>query len=432
MTLPTLTSQVDVEKLRSAWASYKTNPRKGDQFAREIRHGFAALTYRQTEILNRDRDATKASDGKILEAEFDRNLAAMEEIKRWVQEIDYNESPADSTKTPPGSRAAGFGSPAMDGPNAKIRRAVDTGLPDDMRAPGWDFSREQLDELREAGSRKGTKVVTAANAPHNPDYTPALSFLREPTRIADYIPTFSMGSGSVFYSRITTAASAAAFVAAGTLKPESSPSITRAEAVARKIAHWVDVEDEVFMDSEGFDAWIREEVIAGVIDQESNALLNGTGVAPQFAGVLNTPGILTLAKGTESSLETLFLGAQSLRTGASKVGPTMVAVHPTNYSTMRLQKAAGSGEYLAGDPSQDVVVPTLWGIPVVQTTQIAAGTALLGNWAMGAKLHLRQAPNVEIGRAGDGLKKNVMTVVAEERLALEVGRPTCFVAITGI
>lgn len=409
-------------ELQPVWEQYlslrKSRPSACAEIATELRSQQRAWSA-VAEPLSQ-KSSLKASEQR----QFDDALVVMETMKGWLRQIGDDEAPAGS--------AGAASHAAVDGPGKSRSFGHRTPVADSLRAPSWSFTKAQVADLADAGAAKGTKVVSTTNVPYSPDYAAPEGFLREPTRIADYIPTFPLATGSIFYSRLTTATSAAEFVASGALKPESTVNITRAEAVARKLAHWVDVEDEVFDDTEAFEAFMAEELIAGVIDRESGALLNGTGVAPQFAGILNVPGILVQAKGTESSLETLFLANQKLRTGPSKVVGEMVALHPDDYSEMRLQKALGSGEYLAGDPSQDALVPTLWGLDVVQTTALTPGTGLLGAWSRGAKIHLRKPPSVEVGRSGTGIKSNVMTMVAEERLALEVNRPTCFVSITGI
>jgi HK97 family phage major capsid protein len=75
-----------------------------------------------------------------------------------------------------------------------------------------------------------------------------------------------------------------------------------------------------------------------------------------------------------------------------------------------------------------LVGPTLWGKRVVPTNSITAGTFLVGAMAMGAQIWDRMDAAVQISfEDGDNFKKNMATLLAEERLALTVYRPSAFI-----
>jgi hypothetical protein len=79
----------------------------------------------------------------------------------------------------------------------------------------------------------------------------------------------------------------------------------------------------------------------------------------------------------------------------------------------------------------------LWGIPVVVTTQIAAGTAIVASIASGAgifwtRLGLWITFDPYAGPSGTNFVTNTFTYRAEERVALSVPRPTALNIVTGL
>jgi HK97 family phage major capsid protein len=77
--------------------------------------------------------------------------------------------------------------------------------------------------------------------------------------------------------------------------------------------------------------------------------------------------------------------------------------------------------------------PNVWGIKMVVTTQMTAGTVLVGNFATAAKLFVREEPRIETSRGGAAeFNANISLIRAEVRLALAVVRQTALVKITGM
>lgn len=109
-------------------------------------------------------------------------------------------------------------------------------------------------------------------------------------------------------------------------------------------------------------------------------------------------GILTRVKPTETSIETLELAATDLRIGASFVEPDGLIVHPSTWSLLRRTKDS-TVHYIVGDPTGGETM-RLWNIPVTETTAIAAGTALLANFAQSTMAYVREGIRVETSKWG--------------------------------
>ena len=70
----------------------------------------------------------------------------------------------------------------------------------------------------------------------------------------------------------------------------------------------------------------------------------------------------------------------------------------------------------------------MWKLPVVDTNSIPAGKFMVGAMDMGAQLFDREEAAVEVSTEdGDNFRTNMVTIRAEERLALAVYRPESFV-----
>ena len=87
---------------------------------------------------------------------------------------------------------------------------------------------------------------------------------------------------------------------------------------------------------------------------------------------------------------------------------------------------SGDGRYIIGNP-QGTLTPTLWGLPVVATQAMTIRKFLTGAFKLGAQLFDRWDARVETGFVNDDFIKNLVTVLAEERLALAVYRPEAFI-----
>jgi HK97 family phage major capsid protein len=103
-----------------------------------------------------------------------------------------------------------------------------------------------------------------------------------------------------------------------------------------------------------------------------------------------------------------------------------------------LSKSATTGAYYAaGILSEDG--RQLWGLDVIVSPMISQGTALVGDFTNGAKLHLRDDVRMTFAESGlsddnesDMFRKNQIRIRAEERLGFELTRPDAFTVITNV
>lgn len=101
-------------------------------------------------------------------------------------------------------------------------------------------------------------------------------------------------------------------------------------------------------------------------------------------------------------------------------------LHPEDWEEIELTKTT-EGAYVWGNPAT-LLNPTIWGLPVIESTALSSGEFLIGNFMMAAQIWDRELSNVEVStETGDNFKTNMVTIRAEERLALTVYRPEAIV-----
>lgn len=295
--------------------------------------------------------------------------------------------------------------------------------------------KEMHDAVRHGkGYRAHVKELTTGSV-GAPELTqvvsPALAFKREPTRILTLIPTAAATSPVIRYY-VTTGTATAAAVAEGGLKPESSITYTPVDVEATKIAHRIRVTDEALVDIPAFVAVLQQDMVAGVIEAENAALLAATVVGAQtFPGLLNVTGIQTRVKGLDTVLDALEQALLDLRIGGSYIEPDGMVLHPTDWSRIRRVKDA-DGRYLVGVDPTVAATPQLWNVPVVVTTAMPVGTALVGAFADSAVAYIRDPLTLDTDRSGDDFDRNKTSIRAEERIILTVPRPAGLVKVTGL
>jgi HK97 family phage major capsid protein len=259
--------------------------------------------------------------------------------------------------------------------------------------------------------------------------------------VADLLAPGSTDSNLVRYLKETTATNAAAPVAEGAAKPESTLVFSAVDEPVRKIATFLPVSDEMLEDYSQIRSYINARLGLFVRLAEEDQLLNGTGVAPAILGLTQRAGLTAAqAKGADSIADAVFKEIMKIY-NASFLMPDAIVFNPLDWQDARLEKDA-QGQYYGGGPfagpisrsiDGGVIFDTYWGLPVVVTPAQTNGTAFLGAFSTAAQIFRRTGLTVETSNSHqDFFQKNLTAIRAEERLALAVYRPAAFGTVTGI
>jgi hypothetical protein len=223
----------------------------------------------------------------------------------------------------------------------------------------------------------------------------------------------------------------AATVHAGGQMPETSLTPTQTILTARKVAIFSTVTDELMTDFPTFAQYLDVELQRQVIEAENWQLISGSGTGDDLLGLLNTPGTLSRVKAsTDAALDVIEQGITDLRNGPSLCEPDAIIINPSTWSTIRRTKNT-LGNYILGDPGQ-TTVSDVWGVPVLQSTQMLPGTVVLANLEIGAQVFVREGITLAMTNSSDNdFTNGKVKVRATERLCLGVSRPTAVNVMTG-
>jgi HK97 family phage major capsid protein len=104
-------------------------------------------------------------------------------------------------------------------------------------------------------------------------------------------------------------------------------------------------------------------------------------------------------------------------------------LNPIDWTKIELTKD-GQNRYIIGYPAGEIG-PTLWGLPVVATNSMTANNYLTGAFDQAAQIFDREDPEVLLSTEdGSNFIQNMVTVLAEERLALAIYRGTALITGT--
>lgn len=148
--------------------------------------------------------------------------------------------------------------------------------------------------------------------------------------------------------------------------------------------------------------------------------------------LLGTSGIQTgtyAATGTATDIADAILQAAMDVQAQTGFAADAIAINPADWYTLRVGKH--NGEYYGGGYFGAQNIPNLWGIPVCVSASITSGTVVVGAFKTCASVVTNGGVSVEaVNTNEDDFVKNLMTIRAEERLALAVRRPAGFKKLT--
>jgi HK97 family phage major capsid protein len=200
---------------------------------------------------------------------------------------------------------------------------------------------------------------------------------------------------------------------AGT-KPVSDPAYLEVSVEVKKIASTVKVSKEMLADLAFVRSEINSDLMAGLDQAIEFSLINGTGgldldgllsFAPTFAAG-------SFAASIPSANISDVIRVAKAQIQAANFEPTHVLLNPEDAAKIELTKTQ-SGEY---------TYPAFWdmnmrvaGLTVVTSTNIAAGTFLVGDMSK-SNVRIRENMSLQVGYVNDDFQRNMVTILAEMRL----------------
>lgn len=247
--------------------------------------------------------------------------------------------------------------------------------------------------------------------------------------IRDLLTPGRTSQPSIQYPKETGFTNSAATVSeqTGPTKPQSEIKFDIVTTSVTTIAHWVLATRQILDDAPMLQSYIDGRLRYGLQYVEENQLLNGGGTGTDLNGIYTQATAFAAGTSVVVTPQKIDVIRYAMLQGAlAELPPTGVVLNPIDWAGIETLKD-GEGRYLIGNP-QGAIQPTLWGLPVVATQAMTAGNFLTGAFRMGAQIFDREDANVAVSTEdSDNFRKNLVTILAEERLALAVYRPEAFI-----
>jgi HK97 family phage major capsid protein len=438
---------------------------------KELRERMSALSP-ELEQLTR-----KLKDGELSEAEelrVDEVLAEINEIGPQIERAVAAEAASTRARTlvgePAGQRASGqvpSGEESEVDRRAPVRRFVESEAYLQAMAGGTarPVTRDRPTLVgsfhrRAGGPRFGdaaigpdeARALLTSGSPSAsfllPEVLPTIYRARErDLRMRDVLAGGSTSSDAITVLQETGFTNAAAETAEATTvadgaKPESALTFNEVTFPVRTIAHWIPVTRQMLADLPFMQSYIEDRLRTGIERREDAQIIAGNGTAPNLRGLLNTTGVQVLDAtyftanpvinaGQAVENYNRILRARSVIRLSTLGGAqaTFAVINPTDYEKM-LTIGDANRQYYGPGPFSGAGIASLWGLSVVESENIAAGTSLVGDGLMAAVIDRMDATIYTTDSHSDFFIRNILVILAEERIALPVFRGEAFAKVT--
>lgn len=242
--------------------------------------------------------------------------------------------------------------------------------------------------------------------------------------VLDVLPSGTTTSNAVEVTREAAFTNNAAETSEGGSKPESANTFNLLSVPIRTIATWLKVSKQVLEDSAQLQAHIDTRLRHMAMVRYQNQIIAGNGTNPNISGILDSGNHTAFtAESGENALDSLNRMIEAVH--VADFSPTAIMLNPADFHAIeRLKVGSGDDRYIIGNPSS-MLAPTIWGLPVVLSNSITAGTGIVGDFQRAYMIWNRSGAVVEMfEQDGTNVQTNLITVRSELRGALASYVPT--------
>lgn len=307
--------------------------------------------------------------------------------------------------------------------------------PDEAEAKSFGATFVESDEVKSYLSGSTTKarvelkntILNSGNTVSRHEQLPGV--VPGAFRNLTVMPTVMQGSTSsniIYYSRELLYTNAAAKTAEGAIKPESTLTFEEVSTPVQTIPTFIRVSKQALADSTFLASYIDRRLRHGVNTAVENYIINDT-----------TDGWLAVGNNTAADplLTTDIYGlAARMKYDIIEAdyNPDYFYMNPADWETAETtRRSTNDGAFVAASGAVSYVnnglTPLLWGLPVVLSNNVPAGTMICKS--MDADMYAnRESTVVEMfEQDSDNVTKNLVTVRAETRGAELVMTPAAIV-----
>lgn len=249
-------------------------------------------------------------------------------------------------------------------------------------------------------------------------------FVEDPKVILNIENLFShapITENTFLYMPLTVTGNAG-FIAEGSAKPETTFNVTAKTGQVKTIATWTKVSEQLFADKSQLINILDNNLTHTVDVAVQNQLISGDGLGENLGGISKTGNYTDYVTGSGTAANTVdLLRNVAFKMRGANIDNLTILINWSDWSALLGLKST-TNEYLING-ILDPVKQTIYGIPVVLSSAVAAGKFAMGNFKMGGIVFDKTAMALEIDRTGDDFTKNLITIRAERRLGFAVVQP---------
>jgi HK97 family phage major capsid protein len=266
----------------------------------------------------------------------------------------------------------------------------------------------------------------------------------DPNPVLDLVDSINTDQTTYYYLR-EVATNNAAETAEGSAAPEDAFTYTAVTAPVAKFITTLPITAELLEDQAGARAYFDGRLANHVLQRLEKEFIGGDGASPNIQGILGTTNVnqIIYSAGTYPSsvggkLRAILEGIKDIEENG-KLFPDAMVMSPGAYEALAGQ-VDGNENFMLGAAAQSGS-PTIWGVPVVKSTQIGSAVGqdsdvLIGKFGggMAANHVFRRGMELQISdSAADGdFGKDILTVKASLRYASAIYKPQGFTKVQDI
>ena len=264
----------------------------------------------------------------------------------------------------------------------------------------------------------------------------------DPYVIPALIDTITTDQYQYKYLEETTYTNNSAPTAEGSALGENALAFTERTEEIRKIGAFIPMTEELLADVSASQGYIDSRLRFMVRQTISDQIIGGSGSGVNLTGILNKTGINSFNyssfSGSLKRIGQIFEAITEIQKDAF-MNPDAIIMHPSDWYQVvtEVNAVTTSGAlnplFVGAGNFNDAVRPSIWGVPVVVSTETTAGDCIVGTFGGGQAIHIVERQGMEVAMSDshdENFVKDIVVMKATVRMGLPIYRATAFAKIS--
>jgi len=242
-------------------------------------------------------------------------------------------------------------------------------------------------------------------------------------------PTNGTTGNTVSYSEMATPEGGAAMTAEGALKSQADFNLVEKSVKVKKVTAFIKTSKEALDDIPALAGEIDNELTTLIELKADAQILSGDGTGQNLDGIVSvatafSAGDFASSIVSPNEYDVINVAINQIETAEVISGepagfiPNVIALNPTDIKKMKLAKDANE-QYLFPASQLGNIGTEIDMIPVLSNPRMPKGYFLVMDSSKGT-IRLRENTTLSIGYENDDFSKNLVTILAEKRLAFYI------------